>query len=255
MTRKINYFAIGMFILIGIILFTVAVVIFGSGNLFKETMVVETYFDGSVQGLNVGSPIKFRGIKIGEVSKLSLAGDVYEISQDIPDYYKYNVYVLVRCDLDLESFKRFASQEPEAREKNLARLARDSGLRIRIIPMGITGTAYLELDFVKPEFRKEPLDIVWVPENIYIPSVPGTLEQVTKALAEIPEILDQEVYPILRNVNEASKTFPAMTEKIDEILTNTRLITSDIRDVALELKENPSRVIFGNAPPKKGVKK
>ena len=255
MARKVNYFGIGIFIIVGIVLFTIAVVVFGSGRLFKEMMVVETYFDGSVQGLNIGSPIKFRGITIGEVTDLSMAGETYKIPDEMVEAYKYNLYVLVRCELDTDRFKKFAAPTQEGRKKSLNRLVKESGLRIKLVPLGITGTAYLELDFLEPDFREEPLKIAWKPQHLYIPSVPGTLEQVTKALAEIPEILDEEVYPILRNVNEASKTFPAITEKIDEVLANTRIISSDIRDVALELKENPSRVMFGSAPPKKGVKK
>ena len=255
MNKKTNYFKIGMFIIIGIIIFVVGLIVFGGGEFLKKKLEIESYFNGSVQGLNIGSPLKFRGIKVGEVTEMSLVGELYKISQDVPDAYKYNLYVLVRGVVYIENFEKFAPKDEAGRDRNINRLIQESGLRVKLIPLGITGGAYLELDFVKPQFAKETLEIVWKPKYLYIPSVPGTLEQVTKALSEIPEVLNQDVYPMLKNVNESAKTFPAIIEKIDEILLNTRLISGDIRDVSMELKENPSRVLFGDAPPKKGVRK
>ena len=255
MNKKTSYFKIGMFIIIGIVIFVVGLIVFGGGEFLKKKLEIESYFNGSVQGLNIGSPLKFRGIKVGEVTEMSLVGELYKISQDVPDAYKYNLYVLVRGVVYIENFEKFAPKDEAGRDRNINRLIQESGLRVKLIPLGITGGAYLELDFVKPQFAKETLEIVWKPKYLYIPSVPGTLEQVTKALSEIPEVLNQDVYPMLKNVNESAKTFPAIIEKIDEILLNTRLISGDIRDVSMELKENPSRVIFGDAPPKKGVRK
>ncbi len=48
-------------------LLLVGLVIFGGGRFFQDEIILETYFDSSVQGLDIGSPFKYRGVTIGEV--------------------------------------------------------------------------------------------------------------------------------------------------------------------------------------------
>ena len=64
MSKGANKTVIGAFVLGAVALVVIAVVIFGSGKFFKTTQLYEAYFDGSVQGLDVGSPVMFRGVKI-----------------------------------------------------------------------------------------------------------------------------------------------------------------------------------------------
>jgi hypothetical protein len=54
----------------------------------------------------------------------------------------------------------------------------ERGLRVRIAPVGITGTAYLEIDLV--EGAPPPLPIDWTPHNLYIPSAPSTYNQIVR---------------------------------------------------------------------------
>ncbi len=44
---------------------------------------------------------------------------------------------------------------------------------MRLAPQGITGTSYLEIDYVEPSPPMLPID--WDPDNIYIPSAPSTV--------------------------------------------------------------------------------
>lgn len=72
MNKKVNKTAIGLFVLIGVVLVLVAILIFGSGSLFKRTYKYVLYFDGSLKGLSVGAPVTFRGVKIGSVKNIGL---------------------------------------------------------------------------------------------------------------------------------------------------------------------------------------
>lgn len=72
MNKKVNKTAIGLFVLIGVVLVVVAILIFGSGSLFKRTYKYVLYFDGSLKGLSVGAPVTFRGVKIGSVKNIGL---------------------------------------------------------------------------------------------------------------------------------------------------------------------------------------
>ena len=63
MSAKANYFKIGIFVISATIITIIAIVFLGAGAIFKKKLMVETFIDGSVQGLDVGSPLKLRGVK------------------------------------------------------------------------------------------------------------------------------------------------------------------------------------------------
>ena len=65
-----RYFKVGAFVLTGALLIGSFTVILGGGDYFAEKVVIETYFDESVQGLEVGSPVKLRGVQVGSVSSI-----------------------------------------------------------------------------------------------------------------------------------------------------------------------------------------
>jgi len=78
MSEKANYFKIGLFFLSGTILAVIALIILGEGTFFQKKVLLETYFKESVQGLDIGSPVKFRGVLIGNVEKITF------VNQAIP---------------------------------------------------------------------------------------------------------------------------------------------------------------------------
>src|SRR5450631_581933 len=92
MNKKFNKTMIGIFVIGALVLLMVAIVVFGSGDLFKKTNKFVLYFDGSVKGLSIGAPVKFRGVSIGSVKDISLIYDskaetitlpvIVEIQQD-----------------------------------------------------------------------------------------------------------------------------------------------------------------------------
>ena len=70
MSRPINYFKLGLFILIGFFFLASTVIILGAGKLFTRTITLETYINESINGLEVGSTVKYRGVKIGAVKRI-----------------------------------------------------------------------------------------------------------------------------------------------------------------------------------------
>jgi paraquat-inducible protein B len=68
---------VGLFVLIGIVLIGAGTVILGGQDLFAEPVLMETVFNESVQGLEVGSAVKFRGVQLGSVSEIGFAQDYY----------------------------------------------------------------------------------------------------------------------------------------------------------------------------------
>ena len=71
MSKEVNKIVIGGFVIGGIGLAVMAVLLFGSGKFFQKTSMHVLFFEGSVKGLNIGSPVKFRGVDIGMVKNIN----------------------------------------------------------------------------------------------------------------------------------------------------------------------------------------
>ncbi|MEO5730037.1 MAG: MlaD family protein, partial [Byssovorax sp.] len=75
MSAPTNHWKLGLFVVVGVVLTLTTVAVLGARSLRKEVSRYVSYFDESVQGLEVGSPIKFRGVTIGTVGKIDVAVD------------------------------------------------------------------------------------------------------------------------------------------------------------------------------------
>ena len=66
MNQKISPALIGGFVVGALVLLVIAVIAFGSGQLFRKTREFVLYFDSSVNGLRIGAPVKVRGVEVGD---------------------------------------------------------------------------------------------------------------------------------------------------------------------------------------------
>ena len=198
----------GMFLRVGllIVLGTVAVlgvVLFLSGDRWRRGQAFESYFAESVQGLEVGSPIKFRGVTLGRVSAVGLVSAEYNLeSAETMDLDKYR-QVFVRYTIDPNRVGRV----PDTAS------AISTGLRARIAAQGITGLSYIELDFVDPvQFPAQK--VPWISTAEIIPSMPSTFSQVQDAaqhfLAELNKVdlerLSKQIIGLIEDVRTELKT-------------------------------------------------
>jgi ABC-type transporter Mla subunit MlaD len=208
-----RYFRVGLFVLAGIALAVATILIVGGGRLFARPVLMETVFDESVQGLDVGTPVKLRGVKLGTVSWIGFVGDEYRVESE--DAREANL-VLVRMQL--------TSADPERSEADRAREIEalvERGLRLRLTPLGITGVSFIEADFVDPE-RNPPRPISWTPEVLYVPSSPSTITQITSAAERLMTRIDRlDVEGLLTN--------------LDKLLVNSAVETADVEGVQKSL--------------------
>src|SRR5688572_31983274 len=75
MATGTNHWKLGLFVLLGIALLFTSLVVLGASNWNKASVRYVSYFDESVQGLELGSPVKFRGVTIGRVAEIDIAPD------------------------------------------------------------------------------------------------------------------------------------------------------------------------------------
>jgi len=215
MENEKRYFRIGLFLLSGCVLIALAIIVLAGGSFFETPLYLETYFDQSVQGLDIGSPVKYRGVQIGEVKEILITAEAYHHKATNPDVFeKQCLYVMVVMSVDGDILRAL---NQDALPNKIQSLVDERGLRLRLEYLGITGLAYLELDFVdNPE--DTPLDIYWKPKNYYIPSMSNTIQLVSQSLNDIARTLSDDFVPLMQNVREASMDLPSLSKNLDATL-------------------------------------
>jgi len=237
MSEKANYFKIGLFFVVSVILIVIAVVIWGAGLFTKDMIYFETYFDGTVAGLNPGASVELRGVKIGQVESIDFVSTIYDISTGPETVSKYERYVRVVCSMSSEeSAERvgeITNEQREARTRNLIQ----QGLRVRLVSNFLTGLATLEGTFLDSE-RFPVLDIVWEPKYIYVPSAPGELstmmDTVDKILVKLEEI---DVQAIVTNLNQLLVDIKQLVED-----ANVPGVTGEMKGLFAELRGTNNRI-------------
>ena len=225
MSAEARYFRVGLFVLVGIALIGSFTVILGGQNLFKEPILLETYFDESVQGLEVGSPLKLRGVQLGTVSQIGFVEEYYpfETTQERLEHGQ-KVLVLMQVTDPVET-----EVSLQQRRRNLQAMI-DGGLRLRLTTLGITGTSFVQGDFLEP--KDHPLmEIAWTPKNLYIPSTPSTLATITSAAERFVGRLEEvDVEAVVENLDRLLVSLRGAIDNLD-VGTLQRDISVTLRDV------------------------
>jgi phospholipid/cholesterol/gamma-HCH transport system substrate-binding protein/paraquat-inducible protein B len=223
MQNEANYFRIGLFVIGGFVLLAGGLILFGAGKIFEPKVYFETYERASVQGIDVGSGVKFRGVPIGRVVEVDFVFNEYPeaATGGIHNY----VYLLFEVNKPLF---------PGMFEEDLGPMLREGvakGLRTRIEPVGITGMNYIEVDYVDPKLFP-PLQISWQPRHFYIPSAPG---QLTSILDSINKIMrDVEHF----NLGEIGDKTVALLQNLNQAVEGADLakVSADVRQLIVDLQ-------------------
>lgn len=230
MSQQANYFRLGLFIIAAIVVFLAIVLALSAGQVFRKTVVLETYFNESVQGLDTGSAVKYRGVQLGRVSNISFTYARYE--QDLPRSVR-KPYVLVESEVDPALIGFAAESDPERLQQAIER-----GLRVRIAPVGITGTAYLEIDII--ESAPPPLPIDWTPQHLYIPSAPSSYNQIVRGAQNFLLKLDRlDVESVLADAHKLLVTANAQLEQapLGKLASSADATLKDVRAAAVQLNK------------------
>jgi len=174
MTQKTNYFKLGLFVILAFALTAAMLIALGAGQFLRTEPLAETYFNESVQGLDIGSEVKYKGVKIGAVKSITTPTKVYDIASN---------YVLVIFSLSENCYVGQTGKNPEERMKK----AVEDGLSIFLSFNGLTGSAYLETDYKRS--GPDDLEISWTPENLYVPSQSSNIKEVSDAISHVMEAL------------------------------------------------------------------
>lgn len=211
--------------------FVVATVTAGVGALFwigaqrmgTETVDRVTYFEESVQGLDVGAPLKVRGVPIGTVAAIRIApdGKLVEVRTRI------QTEQLQRLGIEVDSLsQKLGEPLPVEGEDGVA----EPELRLSLSTTGITGVKFIEADFVPPTTPTPKLS--FTPPRNFIPSAASTLANLELAARDI----GAELPRTLAGLRELAATLEDRVASVDTGALNERV---------LRLLESGERLVAG----------
>ncbi len=179
--QEANKFKLGLFVVFSLIVFVAAVASMGLFDSLKPKAHLATFVEESVQGLNSGSSVKYKGVPIGKIS------DISNITE--------NQVIRIDIQIDLTKFRQkvgntLYNQAKLSREAFYSYLENEvrKGLTCRIEPDGITGIKYVEMDFFKDAnpLMKEEIVPVGVKNGVfYMPSTPSMMANLRLSIFEI----------------------------------------------------------------------
>jgi ABC-type transporter Mla subunit MlaD len=186
MAAPTNHWKLGLFVVVGVVLALTTITFLGAESLKKQVVSYQTDFDESVQGLEVGSPVKFRGVTVGAVSAIGIAPD--------------RRHVVVTSELAVADLSDLGLAVGKG-DKSTIRVPPD--LRMQVVSQGITGVKFLLIDFFDIKDNPPPDLPFPVPPN-YIPAAVSTMKNledaVVRAVNRIPEIAEG-ILVVLGKVN------------------------------------------------------
>ena len=199
MSKRASPTAIGLFMLGALVLAIIGIVTFVSASFFGERHVFVSYFEESVNGLEVGAPVKFKGVPVGRVTQLLISIDMAEQTFMVPVLYEID---LTRLTTEAGTYVNFGNAEV------LRSQVRD-GLRAQLqMESFVTGLLYVELTYVSNPDVPEP-----VAGGLAYPQIPtkpsllaGLGEEAGQLASDLRAFdvgeLNQQLMSLLENANQ-----------------------------------------------------
>jgi paraquat-inducible protein B len=213
--RRANPVLIGAFVLGALALGAFVVVVWGSGRWFRHTATFVSYFSGSVNGLNLGAPVKFHGVQIGSVTQIR--SRLVQAATIPPEEFRVPVWF----DIDLQQLSELGGQPVKLDRARVDELI-SRGLRARLeLESFVTGVLYFSLEFLPDT----PVVLAHVdrPEIFEIPTVPTTLEQASEVIAKFMTQIERS------DIDTAVQSITAAVDGVNELVRSpevTRAVTA-----------------------------
>lgn len=192
MATGTNHWKIGLFVMLGGATLVALLLVIGARSWTTKTLPYTTYFDESVQGLEIGAPVKFRGVLIGAVKEVHVASDGR----------------LVGVNMELEAD---AASDLLATDRGEHAGAKGKELRTQLAQMGLTGHRFVLIDEFEAE-RYPALPLPFEPPERYLPSFPSTMSQLEQSVVDVTD----QIPEVAERANQALTQLQATLATIDE---------------------------------------
>jgi paraquat-inducible protein B len=250
---KVNPTLIGAFVLSAIAMLVAAVLVLGSGKMFKHTYTFVLFFKSDVEGLRVGAPVKFKGVEVGTVKEILLAlPNAPEPTAQVGAYGQLVIPVLV--ELDANRITKLGATKVDLNDPQTVPALIRAGLRAQLATESLlTGLLYIALA-VRPDTSPQ---MILSPGTHYqeIPTIPTTMETVQgQAMHVLAKLQTVDVAAALTALVDAAQsikqrvnspdvdvairaTIPAL-QNIGDAAQSVRLLANDLHTQAGPLAEN-----------------
>jgi phospholipid/cholesterol/gamma-HCH transport system substrate-binding protein len=230
-------FNVGLFLICGITLVIAAIIWLGMSNYLEKGRLFVAYYDESVQGLDVDSPVKYRGVHIGRVHAIGVA----------PDGKMIEVVLKIESDI-----------KPKNDAQNLV---------AQLKSVGITGLMFIELEQKQADDPELPA-LSFKPDYPVINTRPSEISkffkgiddifnlfraldantisnQLTAALKKINRTIDDA--PVADMVNDFRHTLKAMeqfvsTDKMDQLWSSLAQTSGNVDKMAVNADAGISEI-------------
>ena len=245
-----NYAKIGFFILAGIALVVGTLVYLGGFGTAQHEFIAETHFSYPVSGLDVGSAVNFRGVRVGSVRRISFIGAEYDEIGNPQDGRQ--IYVELALD------KRLFRVGGNARVREVLERLVERGLHATVSSSGVTGLSKIELNFPKIPIADEKIS--WRPQHVVIPPAPSILQSAADSATQILDQLNHmdfvsawsNVVEVTGNLNVLLQDVTALVQtqkgNVGEIMGNVREASIGLRAFTDEIRANPASLIRSSSP-------
>lgn len=183
-----------------------ALMVFGASKFFTKTEKFVCYFKSGINGLDIGAPVKYKGVEIGKVEDIMIFPSPRDPRKSM---------IATKLSIDLAKTKRNSFGNFYESESQLEKQIED-GLRAKLNFQSIvTGMLYIELDyFEEPNtpfrmFNIMPGNIMEIP--VVESNISDSIKLMEKTLKEVSEI---DFNALSKNINALLET---SNEKIAQI--------------------------------------
>jgi paraquat-inducible protein B len=184
--KKGGLFAIGVFVISALALFMVALIVLLRGNFFSNTTFVVFYFRGSLNGLDIGSAVKFKGVRIGNIKTIDI---VYDSDN--------GVATPVVAEIDANIFSPAAQLLPRGERDQFYQSQIMHGLAAKLsMESFVTGKLFVELDYYRPNKLR-----FYGKNGTNFPQIPTIASEIEKLISGADHVLKQFCQIDFKNIS------------------------------------------------------
>lgn len=232
MSKKASPTVIGIFTLAGLIIAAVAAVLFGAGKYFENSHSVLLYFDKSANGLQVGSDVRFGGVRIGRVKSISVLVDRDAKTKIIP-------VVVELGEKDLQLIGSEAAGGIDFSSVEGVRKAVKEGLRAGMKQQSlVTGQLYIEFD-IDPDTPGFVYQTRTEPPHPVVPTIGTEIDELIAGIADgLKKFNALDLDGVMGDLRKAVVTATHEIEDLNvkELSDNLIAITRDVRKITSDEK-------------------
>jgi ABC-type transporter Mla subunit MlaD len=272
MSAETHKFKVGLFVVGGVVIIAAGLIWLGATKFFSATKPYVTYINESVQGLDVGSAVKFMGVSVGTTTAIKVApdGKLVEIRMEMRKDFRRQPDMLAELAMAGITGMKFIEITRDA-EAKVTPLdfppagdyipAKTSPTQKILDEVGVIAAKLEQVDFagISDETKKTIATIGDAADRLKylldksatedtIDEIAATLNEIKAAGAEVKGAMT-EIHKTVFNFNQ---TFERVNDEVTATLINLRNTSANLSRITEQISEDPAQSFLGRPAPERG---